>query len=205
MPAATKRQKEVFDFIADFIQRNGYRPSYQVVARRLGLSSKAGIARHIRALEDQGLLTRDRANGGFRLAFRDGSHEADSREAGSIEWLDTPGIAASENRTPLRLSPAVLGELDPKALFAFLVPDNGLSGRNIVEGDIVIAERRGHARDGDCVVVTIGGRETLLRRLFRDASRVELRPANDDFQSISLPANTVQIEGIYRALIRPAA
>jgi repressor LexA len=98
-----------------------------------------------------------------------------------------------------------LGELDPHTLFAFAVPDNGLSGRNVIEGDIVIAERRGHARDGDCVVVTIRGRETLLRRIFRDASRVELRPANDDFPKISLPADGVQIEGIYRALIRPAA
>jgi len=205
VPAATKRQKEVFDFIADFIERHGYRPSYQVVARQLGLSSKAGIARHIRALEDQGLLSRDRASGFFRLAFKEGSPDGGSRDDESIEWLDAPGAVAGENRTPLRLSPVLLGELDPQALFAFAVPDNGLSGRNVVEGDIVIAERRGHARDGDCVVVTIRECETLLRRFYREGSTVELRPANDDFPVISLPADAAEIQGIYRALIRPAA
>ena len=204
MPAATKRQKEVFDFIADFIERHGYRPSYQVVARQLGLSSKAGIARHIRALEDQGLLSRDRANGGFHLEFKDRGHTDRSRDDESVEWLDAPANVAGESRTPLRLSPVVLGELDPQAVFAFSVPDDALSGRNIVEGDIVIAERRGHARDGDCVVVTIGKDETLLRRFFRKGSRVELRPANDDFPVITLSADAVQIQGIYRALIRPA-
>ena len=35
--ALTPRQKEVLDFIAHFVNQNGYCPSYEEIARGLGL------------------------------------------------------------------------------------------------------------------------------------------------------------------------
>ena len=60
MPTRTRRQREVLDFIIRYIDGHGYEPSYQLIARELGVSSKAGIAKHIKALEEQGLLRRRR-------------------------------------------------------------------------------------------------------------------------------------------------
>jgi repressor LexA len=56
MQPRTRRQKEVLDFIKRYIEKHGYEPSYQQIARHLGVSSKAGIARHIESLENQGFL-----------------------------------------------------------------------------------------------------------------------------------------------------
>src|SRR6202051_2875730 len=57
--AITKRQREVYDFIAEFVQRNQYSPSFQEIGDGLGLSSLATVHKHISNLEDKGLLSRD--------------------------------------------------------------------------------------------------------------------------------------------------
>jgi repressor LexA len=56
--AITRRQKEVLDFIGGFVQRNGYSPSYEEIARGLKLSSLATVHKHINNLQNKGLLQR---------------------------------------------------------------------------------------------------------------------------------------------------
>src|ERR1700739_5064286 len=57
--AITKRQRQVYDFISDFVQRNQYSPSFEEIGEGLGLSSLATVHKHISNLEKKGLLTRD--------------------------------------------------------------------------------------------------------------------------------------------------
>src|SRR5258708_16169711 len=56
--ALTKRQKEVLDFTADFIEENGYSPSYEELAQGLKLASLATVHKHIQALESRNYLRR---------------------------------------------------------------------------------------------------------------------------------------------------
>src|SRR5579871_4118734 len=56
--ALTKRQKEVLDFIADFVEENGYSPSYEELAQGLKLASLATVHKHIQALESRSYLRR---------------------------------------------------------------------------------------------------------------------------------------------------
>src|SRR4051794_22997624 len=56
--ALTKRQKEVVEFIAGFVGQNGYSPSYDEIARGLGLASLATVHKHICALETKSYLKR---------------------------------------------------------------------------------------------------------------------------------------------------
>src|ERR671930_1126882 len=69
MQPRTQRQKQVLDFIASFIGRHGYEPSYAQIARHMGISSKATIAKHVAALEKRGLLERQRSTDGFGLSI----------------------------------------------------------------------------------------------------------------------------------------
>src|SRR5258708_14812104 len=54
--ALTKRQKEVVEFIAKFVDENGYSPSYEEIARGLNLASLATVHKHINALETKNYL-----------------------------------------------------------------------------------------------------------------------------------------------------
>src|SRR5215469_503249 len=56
--ALTKRQKQVLDFIAGFVDENGYCPSYEEIARGLNLASLATVHKHISVLESKNYLKR---------------------------------------------------------------------------------------------------------------------------------------------------
>ena len=57
--ALTRRQKEVMDFLSNFIKTNGYSPSYEEVAAGLGLASLATVHKHVQALETKQYLSRN--------------------------------------------------------------------------------------------------------------------------------------------------
>src|SRR5499427_11066134 len=57
--ALTRRQKEVYDFLAQFVEKHGYSPSFEEIGEGLGLSSLATVHKHISNLEEKGLLKRD--------------------------------------------------------------------------------------------------------------------------------------------------
>ncbi len=205
MPTRTRRQREVLDFIIHYIDSHGYEPSYQLIARELGVSSKAGIAKHIKALEEQGLVQRRRENGSFKLDI--GRSEVISPASFEVQWLDASsnGMAPEGwESTPFTLPLFILGELSPKAVRAFRIPDDAMSGKHICEGDVSLIESRSYLRDGDCAVVTIKRKDTVLRQYYREGSRIELRPANDSYDVLRVPGEHVKIHGVMRSLIRPA-
>jgi len=52
------KKKEVLDFIAGFVDENGYCPSYEEIARGLNLASLATVHKHISVLEAKTYLKR---------------------------------------------------------------------------------------------------------------------------------------------------
>src|SRR5436305_5400970 len=56
--ALTKRQKQVLDFIANFVDESGYCPSYEEIARGLELASIATVHKHISVLQSKNYLKR---------------------------------------------------------------------------------------------------------------------------------------------------
>jgi repressor LexA len=205
MQTRTRRQREVLDFITRFIERNGHAPSYQTVARHLGVASKTAIGKHIRALEDQGLLHRQRAGKSFRLMLGRPKNATSAENA--IEWIlpQTNGNNNGNTETSaFALPDFLLGERDPAEMLAFRMPDDGMSDKNICEGDIVLVEKRSYGRDGDCLAITVNGSETTLRKFYRAGADIELRSSSDDFPSLRLSADEIEIHGVYRGLLRPA-
>lgn len=204
MQPRTRRQKEVLEFITSYIERHGYEPSYQLIARHLGVSSKAGIARHIQSLESQGLLTRRRENGSFNLELR--SSGAASESVCRIEWLDVPSrnsFVEEWEREALFVPKFLLGAQVSERLFAFRAPNDSMLEKHICAGDIVLVEKRFFARDGDTVVALTENKRAVLKQFFRQGASVELQPANATYETIKLPANRVEILGVYHGLLRP--
>lgn len=204
MQPRTKRQKEVLDFITRYVTRNGYEPSYQQIAWQLGVSSKAGIARHIQALENQGLISRRRENGSFGLELHLQNANPDS--VCKIEFIDVSehdGVAAVRGHPGLAIPKFMIGSLAPEDVFAFKAADDSMIDKHICEGDIVLLERRSYARRGDVVVALADNKQMLLGQFFQTGSETELHPANADFEVMTFPADQVVVQGIMRGLLRP--
>src|SRR5215212_7777305 len=141
MQPRTKRQREVLDYIISFIEERGYEPSYQQIARHFRIASKSAIAKHIAALEHQGLLSRQRENGSFGLQISKKTSGVDS--VYEIHWLEVPFKDPYEEdweQDSFFLPDFMLGYSNPEKVFAFRVRNDSMSGEHICHGDIALVE-----------------------------------------------------------------
>jgi len=204
MQPRTKRQKEVLDYILRYSENHGYVPSYQQIARHLGVASKAGVAKHIEALETQGLISRRRENGSFNLDLRPISSIAEA--VCEIEWLDVrknEALAEEWEKERLFIPKFLLGFQTPERIRAYRVPNDAMIDEHICSGDVALIEKRSYARDGDVVVALTQNKRVVLKQFFRDGSKVELRPANPNYDPILAAADKIIILGVLRGILRP--
>ncbi|HEY0006806.1 MAG TPA: transcriptional repressor LexA [Pyrinomonadaceae bacterium] len=206
MQTRTRRQKEILDYITRFIERHGYEPSYAQIARHFNVSSKATIAKHIAALERQGLLSRHHDDGSFGLAVKIEESPTDSvcevRLLGRIA-AGAP-IDAVETAEQIMVPRFLLGRVRPERVYALRVKGDSMIDEHICDGDIALIEDRAEARDGEIVVALIDGTRATLKRLYRFGPEVELRPANSQLAPLRLHASQVSVQGIFRGLLRPS-
>lgn len=203
--ALTKRQKEVLDFIAAFVQENGYCPSYEEIARGLTLASLATVHKHISVLEAKSYLKRGfNQSRSLELAPR---YMQEMRRAngpsGEIPLLGriaagAPVEAVEQHETLSFADFARNGET-----FALEVRGNSMIDEHICDGDMILLERVTQARDGDIVVALLSGSETTLKRFYREpGDMVRLQPANSNLKPYVVPARDVQIQGRLLAVLR---
>ncbi|MEO6829785.1 MAG: transcriptional repressor LexA [Acidobacteriaceae bacterium] len=196
--AITRRQKEVLDFIRNFVERCGYSPSFEEIAHGLDLSSLATVHKHISNLERKGLLQRSHNR----------SRSIDvlpERKKSTIQEIPMLGrIAAGrpvegiETRETLSLNDIV----DNKAVFALEVRGESMRDDHIMNGDYVLVEKTQTARQGEIVVALIDGSDTTLKRYYLEGSVVRLQPANAEMEPIYVPAARVAIQGKVLAIVR---
>jgi SOS-response transcriptional repressor LexA len=89
-------------------------------------------------------------------------------------------------------------------MLAFRICDNAMADRGIHENDIALIERRSFVRDGECIVATVKNKFAVLRNFYRSGSHVELHPMLDNYDVIKASADKIEINGIFRCLLRPA-
>jgi repressor LexA len=207
MQPRTQRQREIFDYVTRFIERQGYEPSYQQIAKYFRIKSKAAVAKHIAALEAQGLLKRRNAEGKFSLKIM--PEQDMSQSVVVIPFLETLNDKIIEepdaHGEPFFLPKFMLGNLMPENLFAFRVLNDAMLDEHILEGDIALFERRYFARNGELVLALINKKRVVLKRFYDEDSEIELEPANPAFETIRLAMEKVIVVGVFRALLRPAS
>ena len=204
----TQRQKEILDYITRFLERHGYVPSYAQIARQFGVKSRATIAKHIAALERRGLLVREHEDGSFALNVKVEDKSADSlcevKLLGRIA-AGAPLEAVVDNDERIPVPRFLLGRVKPDRVYALRVKGDSMIDEHICDGDIALIENRTDARDGEIVVaLLIEENQATLKRLYRRGTNIELQPANSQLQPLTLPANQVRVQGIFRGLLRPS-
>jgi repressor LexA len=200
--ALTKRQRQVYDFIADFVARQGYSPSFEEIGAGLGLSSLATVHKHISNLEEKGLLKRDfnRSRSIDLLPMK-----ARTRPAVSSLELPLVGRIAAGHPVEQLENPGTISLADltrSRDVFVLQVKGDSMQDEHIVDGDYVLIEKMPSARDGEIVVALIGGSETTLKRIYREGSQIRLQPANANMQPILVPAAQVQVQGRVIGVLR---
>jgi repressor LexA len=195
----TKRQREILDFLNEFIREHGYAPSLEEIGRRFGLSSLATVHKHLTNLQEKGCIR--------RAWNRSRSVElVPTRGAGRAVELPLLGFVAAG--APIEAVPGSETIAVPESLagkrdsYVLRVRGDSMIDEHIRDGDFVIVEDRKAVDSGEMVIALVGGRDVTLKKFYRENGRVRLQPANTAMQPIFVDADDVQIQGVVVGVIR---
>ena len=202
--ALTKRQKQVLDFIAGFVEEHGYCPSYEEIARGLQLASLATVHKHISVLETKNYLKRGfNQSRSLELAPKYLQEQRRARPApAAIPMMGRIAAGAPVEAVEQRESLSFADFTGSGDTFALEVRGDSMIDDHICSGDMILLERVQQAHDGEIVVALVGGSEATLKRFYREGDMVRLQPANSTLKPILVPAADVQIQGRLLAVLR---
>jgi repressor LexA len=203
--ALTKRQKDFLDFLAGFLEKYGYSPSYEEIAAGMNLASLATVHKHMLSLESKEYLKR-----GFNQSrsleispkyYREQRQHRQAAHSMPPRGLDVPLLGRIAAGVPVE---AIAGEEtlsfsdftgDP-GTFALKVRGDSMIEDHICDGDYVLIEKTTQARNGDIVVALVDGSDATLKRYYSEpGGRVRLQPANAAMQPIIVDRARLQIQG----------
>lgn len=195
MEHLTKRQKEILDFIQNYIQSHDYAPSYREIAEFFHLSSIATVADHIGNLKNKGFLTKDFNEArSLQLTPRWDERTFEIPLLGSIA-AGAPIEAIRTNETI-----DIPRDMMAKNVFALKVRGDSMIEDGIFNGDYIIIEQTQNPNNGDIVVALLDNENATLKRYYREKDHIRLQPANSNYQAIRV--KKVMIQGRVRGVIR---
>ncbi len=205
MEKLTKRQTDVLNYVKTFIVSHGYPPTVREIGKALDISSPATIHAHLNNLEKKGFIKKDGAkNRAIELLVKNEFEEKDELisevpllgkiTAGSpIEAIEMPDEYFA---LPSYLLPK------GKEVFTLRVEGTSMINAGILDGDIVIVERRSHARNGEIVVAMTDENEVTLKTFYKENRHFRLQPENDTMDPIILDNVVIlgKAIGLYRKI-----
>jgi repressor LexA len=196
----TERQEEILEYIRQFQREKSVPPSSREIQRRFRLASQSTVIGHLRALANKGQIE--------QLAGRTWGLKASTVQAQLFElpvYGSIPaGLPAMQEQSPeetLAINPAIFGvrRAGPHQVWALRVHGDSMVDAHILDGDVVVLERR-EPRVGDIIAALVDDTTTTLKRLVHLRGRPVLRAANKRYQDI-VPER-LESQGVVVGLIR---
>ena len=195
----TKRQREILDYLSDFIQQHGYAPSLEEIGRRFNLSSLATVHKHLTNLQEKGFIRRawNRSRSVELVQTRVGSRAVELPLLGFVA-AGSP-IEAVVGGETISVPEGLVGRRDS---YALRVKGDSMIDEQIRDGDFVIVEDRRSVDNGEMVIALVGGVDVTLKKFYRENGRIQLQPANPAMQPIMLDPDRVQVQGVVVGVMR---
>lgn len=205
MEDLTKRQKDVLNYIKEFMVSHGYPPTVREIGKDLGLSSSATIHSHVSALEEKGYIKRNGSNSRAIELLVENEFKSSDSDIATVPLLGkiTAGnpIEAIERPDEYFSLPTYLIPKS-KEVFTLKVSGESMINAGIFDGDIVIVERTNTARNGEIVVAMTDQNEVTLKTFYKEKDHIRLQPENDSmapfiFDNVTILGIAI---GLYRKL-----
>jgi repressor LexA len=206
----TKKQKELFVYLSDYISSNDISPSFEEMKNAVNLKSKSGIHRLITSLEQRGYIKRLKHKARAMEIAKD-LPKNNSRINGSDEnFLNIPlvgSIAAGEAIEAINSSDSMISV--PKSLvtkhstyFGLKVRGLSMIDEGIFDGDIAIIKKTTSAENGKIAAVLTLDNEITLKKIKMTNQKIYLIPANKAYEIKEHKIGDVQIQGTLSGIIR---
>ena len=202
-PVLYNRERQVLEFISQYIQRNGYAPTLMEIAESLGLNAASTVHEHLQRLELKGYIKK---TPGFERSIELINDRIKSNVNESAIELPVLGYIAAgsplEPHTDPNFYVPVPANLisGKKQGFILQVKGTSMIDEGILDGDYVVIQHQSEAQNGDIVVATLPNGLVTLKRIIFEKARIRLEPANTTMPPIY--ATHVKIQGKVVAVYR---
>ena len=192
----SERQRNILNFVRDFITTKGYPPAVREIGLAVGLSSSASVHNHLRKLQEYGFLQRDAA----KPRALELMSEIDAWRNKIVVPVPLVGkvtagtpILAVENIEETYPIPYDLIGCD-EDVFMLSVSGDSMINAGILDHDYIIARKQNFANNGDIVVALIDNETTTVKRYYRELRSVRLQPENEKYEPI-VGTDNIQVLG----------
>lgn len=203
MPATLyTKERQLLEFITQFIQRYGYAPTLKEIGDALGMNSPATVHEHIDRLRIKGYIKK--LDGTARgLEVTENYHSGNASTAVELPVLGY--IAAGSPLEPytdpnyyMSVAPSLISQNKPS--YILQVKGTSMIEDGIMDGDFVVIQHQSDAQNGDIVVALLPNGLATLKRIYFEKERIKLMPANATMSPIF--TTHVKIQGKVVGLIR---
>jgi repressor LexA len=187
----TKRQREILDYLNEFIQQHGYAPSLEEVGRRFGLSSLATVHKHLTNLQEKGFIKRawNRSRSVELVQTKVGGRAVELPLLGFVAaGVPIEAVATAES---ISVPEDLVGKKDT---YVLRVRGESMIDEQIRDGDFVIVEDRKTAENGEMVIALLGGSDVTLKKFYRENG--------PSMQPLIVPADQLQVQGVVVGVMR---
>lgn len=200
MATLTKRQKQLVDYVDNYIREQGYAPTLAEIGEYFGLSSLATVHKHLANLEAKGVIHRQPNRSRALEVETESKHPHGARHLTLIGTVaaGTP-IEAIEGRDTITVPDEFVRRDNT---FCLLVKGESMVDEGIRDGDYIIVEERAGANPGETVVALIGDEATVKKYYPAENGTVRLQPANPAMEPIYVNAEEMRIRGVVVGLMR---
>jgi len=223
----TFKQNQLLSFLIKKIEENGVSPSYEEICKELSLKSKSGIHRIVKSLEERGYIERlkNRAraiapkkniNGqpyfANVISINKKINDLKLKEKVKINNIETnriPLLGKIAAGTPIEAISnndkfIDVPSSDPsfKECYALYVEGDSMIDEGILDGDIVIIEKKQDVKNGDIVVALIDKEEATLKKFRKRGDTIALEPANKSYKTQIYGPDRIIVQGKLKTLVR---
>ena len=185
------RQRQIYQFLREHIRRHGVAPKLREIGEHVGINSRGTVHRHIKALEQAGLIRidPDRVRG-IELT-EEGESDSGLPLLGKIAaGCPIEAIAGQER---IDLGGFFMGD----GRYVLRVQGDSMMDDGILDGDMVVVKAAETANDGEIVVALVDQQEATLKRIYRNNDgTVTLQPANSTMSPMRYQGERVAIQGV---------
>src|SRR3989338_5255358 len=180
MPTLTKRQKQIIDFIREYIKKRSIAPTYEEIKKRFKLSALSTVHQHVEALINKDYLIKNENSSRGIEVKKIINYFIQIPLKGTIA-AGQP-IEAIEERETIAVPKINL----PKSadLFALRVSGDSMIDENINDGDVILVRHKETAENGQKVVALINNQEATLKKFYKERGHISLQPANKNKKSL---------------------
>ena len=200
----TERQKQILDFVCEFVSARGFAPTHLEIRRRFGYRSYGTVHKHLKLLRQKGYLRGGwNQKRGLELTEKALGSRRPALVAVPFHGRIAAGrpIEAVTGVDDLSVPEHLLAGGEASRHYVLQVEGDSMVDDGIRDGDLVVVASREEARPGAMIVALVQD-EATLKRYYPEGARVRLQPANREMEPIYVPADQLRLQGVVVGLMR---